>query len=386
MTMKLFYADCHMQEFTAQVLSCEENGGKYRVILDATAFYPEGGGQPADHGTLGDVNVLHVKEEGEEIVHFCDAPLPVGETVAGKIDWQRRFDLMQQHSGEHIISGILHALCGAENVGFHLGNDVITIDTDRDISPEILHKAETLANEAIWKNLPVNITVPSPEDLEKAVYRSKKALAWPVRLVEFPGCDTCACCGVHVAYTGEIGLIKILSSVRFKQGSRIQLVCGKRALTAMQAIFEQNRRVSQAFSAKIMETGAAAEKMNALLADEKYRTAGYRRQLFARIAESYRDMGDCAMIYEALSPAEVRELAEAMANVCGGIACVVSPGSGNAPFCLISHSGDVTEAGKQLLAHCGGHGGGKNGMMQGSLEKADDSVPAFFVEKMNFAL
>ena len=139
MTMKLFYADCHMREFTAQVLSCEENGGKYRVILDATAFYPEGGGQPADHGTLGDVNVLHVKEEGEEIVHFCDAPLPVGKTVAGKIDWQRRFDLMQQHSGEHIISGILHTLCGAENVGFHLGNDVITIDTDREIAPETLY-------------------------------------------------------------------------------------------------------------------------------------------------------------------------------------------------------------------------------------------------------
>ena len=208
---KLYYADCHLKEFTATVTGCQQTEKGWLVTLDATAFYPEGGGQPCDLGTLGDVNVLDVRESGPQILHLCDRPLEVGSTVAGKIDWERRFDLMQQHSGEHIVSGIIHKLFGSHNVGFHMGADTVTIDFDTPIPAEMLPEIELQANRAVYENLPISCTYPTEEALPAIPYRSKRQLPWPVRIVEVPGYDICACCGVHVAATGEIGIIKLLS-------------------------------------------------------------------------------------------------------------------------------------------------------------------------------
>ena len=381
---KLYYDDSHLTSFSSGVVSCEEAPGGYDIVLEQTAFYPEGGGQASDTGTLGTVRVLHVREEGETVVHLCDGPLTPGQTVTGIIDWQHRFDLMQQHSGEHIVSGIIHRMFSLHNVGFHMGSGETTIDFDGEIPPEAIPEIEYQANQAIWENLPVLCTVPAPEELEKAVYRTKRQLPYPVRLVEVPGYDRCACCGVHVKYTGEIGLIKILSAVRFRKGTRMQMVCGKRACLLLQRVCEENRQVSPACSAKLLETGRAAEKMNAQLAAERLRSTGILRQLFDRIAEDYRSKGNCLCLREGLSPAEVRELADRMADTCGGIAAVVSPRPEGSPVCLISRTEDVRPLGKALCQALSAHGGGKQESFQGSINASVSDINKFFVEKMNF--
>ena len=188
-TRKLFYEDSHLARFTAQVLSCEQTEKGYEVILDATAFYPEGGGQEGDIGTLDSVRVLDTHERQGQVVHYCDGPLAPGQQVEGRIDYARRFARMQQHTGEHIVSGILFRRYGCHNVGFHMGNETITIDLDHVVPPEDLPDIEQEANHAVWQNLAVSCTYPSPEELETIAYRSKKALPWPVRIVQVPGFD-----------------------------------------------------------------------------------------------------------------------------------------------------------------------------------------------------
>lgn len=273
-TRRLYYEDCHLQTFTARVTLCEETTGGYAVMLDTTAFYPEGGGQAADTGILDNARVLDVQERDGQIWHLCDAALQVGVEVTGTVDYEARFLRMQQHTGEHILSGILNRRYGCHNVGFHMGKESVEIDFDMPIPTEDLADIEREANEAVWRNLPVKCWYPGPEELPTVSYRTKKALPWPVRIVEIPGYDSCACCGVHVAMTGEVGLIKIVSCIKFHQGVRMEIVCGSAAYRYLAAVWEQNRQVSQAFSAKMLETGGAAVKMNEALAAEKYRAAG----------------------------------------------------------------------------------------------------------------
>ena len=198
-TQKLYYEDCEIREFTAQVRACREEKGKYLIVLDATAFYPEGGGQAWDVGTLNDARVLEVQEIDGQILHYCDRPLEIGAQVRGVIDWQRRFDLMQQHTGEHIVSGIINRRFGYHNTGFHVGTQLLEVDFDGELSWEVLQEIEEEANRVIWENLPVNCFVPGPEELPHIFYRTKRALPWPVRIVEIPGVDSCACCGIHTA-------------------------------------------------------------------------------------------------------------------------------------------------------------------------------------------
>ena len=229
-TEKLYYVDPFIEEFPATVLSCEAGKNGYQVVLDCTAFYPEGGGQPADHGTLGSVNVTDVHEKGGVIFHTCDGPVEIGQMVSGRIDWARRLDHMQQHSGEHIISGILCADYHCDNVGFHLGADTVTIDYNTDITWEQALDAERKANEVIWADQEVEIDYPSPTELAALDYRSKKELTGKVRIVTFPEADCCACCGTHVARAGQVGLIKVLSCQKFREGVRLEILCGKRAL------------------------------------------------------------------------------------------------------------------------------------------------------------
>ena len=257
-TRTLYYEDCHLSHFTATVTSCEPSKGGYLVTLDATAFYPEGGGQPCDTGTLGHARVTDVQEENGNIYHLCDAPLTVGQPVEGQIDFARRFDFMQQHTGEHIVSGLIHKYFGWHNTGFHIGGEFMTVDFDGPVSPEDLARIEREANQAVWENIPLRCWTPEKEELPRIFYRTKRELPWPVRIVQVPGYDSCACCGIHVAATGEVGLIKIFSCVKFHEGIRLEMACGRMALEYMTAAFEQNRQVSQAFSARILETGEAA--------------------------------------------------------------------------------------------------------------------------------
>lgn len=386
-TRKLYYEDCLLREFTAEVVSCEQIEKGFRIVLDATAFYPEGGGQACDLGILGDARVLDVREQGETVVHLCDKPLAVGTQVAGILDWNRRLDLMQQHSGEHIVSGIIHKMYGCHNVGFHMGAEVITIDFDYPIPAEVLPEIEKQANEAIYRNLPIGCSYPSEDVLPTIPYRTKKQLPWPVRIVEVPGYDICACCGVHAAYTGQIGLIKLLSCVKFHEGVRIEMVCGARALQYLSRVYEQNKLVSQAFSAKILETGAAAQRMNDALAAEKFRATALERQVLERIAGDYKEKGNVLHFADGLAPGAVRELADCIAKSCGGTAAVFSGTDQDGySVCLVNHAQPVADLGKQMNAELNGRGGGKPGFFQGSAKATKPQITGFFGKLNQFYL
>lgn len=378
-TEKIFYEDPMCREFTARVLGCEKTEKGFAVTLDATAFYPEGGGQAGDIGMLGGVTVLDTREAGEQILHLCDAPLEVGAEVVGKLNWAHRFDLMQQHTGEHILSGLIHQRFGWHNVGFHIGKDVMEVDFDGPISPEALAQLEEDANAAVWENIPVRCWIPSEEELAQVAYRSKRALPWPVRIVQVPGFDSCACCGVHVARTGSIGLIKILSCTKFHQGVRLEMVCGGRAYRYMTGVFEQNRLVSQAFSAKILETGGAAQKIKEQLAAEKFRAAGLEKRIFESIAQSYVNYKNVVHFEDGLTPGAVRELGEKIAGACDGFAAVFSGTDEEGySYCLAAREGDLRELNKALTTELCGRGGGKPQFQQGSVKASRTEIEQFF--------
>ena len=376
---KLFYENSHLQEFSARVTGCQQTEKGWLVTLDATAFYPEGGGQACDIGTLGGVNVLDVREKENEILHLCDGALEVGSEVFGKIDWQHRFDLMQQHTGEHIVSGLLHEKFGYHNTGFHVGKNVMEVDFDGPISPEDLAQIERRANEAIWANLPVKCWYPSEAELSSVPYRRKRDLLWPVRIVEIPGSDSCACCGVHVEHTGEIGLVKLISAIPCRGGTRMEMACGRRALAILNHAFDQNRQVSQAFSAQITETGAAARRMNEVLAEQKYRIAGLEKQIFQGLAQGYTGKGDVVHFEEGLDSTAVRELADAIAETCAGMAAVFSGSDGEGyAFCLMTRQGDLRQLCKDMDKALNGRGGGKPNFQQGRVQAARAEIEAFF--------
>ena len=379
MTRKLYYEDCHLAAFSTTVTGCARTEKGWEVTLDTTAFYPEGGGQACDLGTLNGVRVLDVRERGEEIIHLCDGPLEVGAAAEGVLDYDRRFDLMQQHTGEHIVSGIIHSRYGYHNVGFHMGANFTEIDFDGVVPQEDLAEIEKLANQAIWKNLQVACWYPSQEELPNVFYRTKKALPWPVRIVQVPGYDSCACCGVHVARTGEVGLVKLFSMVGLRGGSRIEMACGGRALALLNQVYAQNTLVSQAFSAKIFETGAAAKRMNEALAAEKFRSVSLQRKLFSITADCYENSGDVLHLEDGLEPALVRELADAIAQKCGGRAAVFSGSDETGySYCLAIREGDLRAFGKEMNAMLNGRGGGKPNFLQGSVKASRAEIQKFF--------
>ena len=377
-TTKLYYEDSHLKAFTATVTGCNQVKQGWEVTLDATAFYPEGGGQASDTGMLGGVKVLSVREENEEVYHLCDAPLEVGSAVTGEIDWNRRFDLMQQHAGEHIVSGIIHKRYGWHNVGFHIGADVVTIDFDGPVPADALQEIEAAANDAIWQDLTIKCWYPSPEELPTVPYRRKKDLPWPVRIVEFPGYDTCACCGTHPKTTGSIGLIKLFTFVKFHEGVRIEMACGKRALSMLNAAYEQNKQVSQAFSAKIGETGAAAHRMNEALAAEKIRASALEKQIFFHIAQTYAGKPLAVHFAKDLSPNSCRELCDAIAEV----AKVAVTLSGNDEtgycICVFSRTEDAKSLGDAVAKALNGRGGGKKEAFQGRISATQGEIENFF--------
>ena len=377
-TRKLYYEDAHLKTFSAKVMGCEPAENGYYVNLDATAFYPEGGGEACDLGVLGGVNVLDVQEKDGIIRHLCDGPLTVGDTVTGEIDWARRFDLMQQHTGEHIVSGLLHQKFGYMNTGFHVGKEVMEVDFDGPISPADLSEIEQKANEAIWANIPLECWIPGENELENVVYRTKRALPWPVRIVRVPGYDSCACCGVHVKTTGEIGLIKIISCTALRGGVRLEMVCGRRAYEYVVKIFEENRQVSQAFSAPMDATAVAARRANEALAEGKARATALQNQVLDFVAKSYVNFGDVLHFESGLDNGALRGLAERISGVCGGRAAVFSGEDGRFSYCLAQPGGDLRELNKALCAALNGRGGGKPEYQQGTLCATEPEIRKFF--------
>ncbi len=382
-TRKLYYEDCHLAQFTACVLDCREEKGNYLVLLDQTAFYPEGGGQPADTGRLGTVGVTDVQERDGQILHICDGPLEKGALVEARIDYEPRFDRMQQHTGEHILTGILYRRYGCHNVGFHMGKEVMEVDFDCQIPWEDIAGIEEEVNQAIWANLPLKCWIPQPEELAQITYRSKRELAWPVRIVQVPGHDCCACCGVHVAMTGEVGIVKILSCVKLRQGVRMEVVCGSRAYRYLCAVWEQNRQVSQAFSAKMLETAAAAVKINETLAQEKYRAAGLQNLVFEQIAESYVNQDKVLhFIFDPVESGDVRLLADKIGEKVKSYGAVFAKRSdGTWNYCIVSRSMDLRDLGKRMTSALDGRGGGKPEFQQGSVRAEQEQIQKFFQQE-----
>ena len=378
MTEKLYYTDSFMTEFTAAVLSCEQGKEGWQVVLDRTAFYPEGGGQPADHGTLGGARVTDVREKEGLILHTCDKALAVGETVTGVIDWARRFDHMQQHSGEHVVSGIICARYGCDNVGFHLGKDMVTIDFNHDIDPADLPAIEAQANAFLWSDTPIHIRFLEGEALKQAEYRSKKYIPGLVRLVAFPGADCCACCGTHVNTAGQVGLVKLLSCQKFREGVRIELLCGKRAFDYLSSTWEQNLVVSRALSAKPMQTAAAVERLQGELESVKLRCADLETADCARKAREYAGKGDVLLLEGPMSADSVRRLCDAVLDTCGGRCAVFAGEADNYKYAIGTRDGDVRPLVKELNAALNGRGGGKPNFAQGSVVGDQSAIKAFF--------
>lgn len=389
MTEKLYYGNQYQTEGTATVLACRPVEAKqnaaacWEVVLDRTVFYPTGGGQPCDLGTLNGVAVTDVSERGEEIVHRVTAPLSVGSEAVMAVDWDRRFDLMQQHSGEHLISGVIHSRFGYENVGFHMGAEEITIDYSGELTRQQMQEVEDAVNRLIWRDLPCTVSVPDAETLRTIPYRSKKELTGAVRIVRFEDADICACCGLHVRRTGEIGLVKLLSVERFHSGCRMELLCGGRAVRRFQTVFDQNRQVSGLLSAKPDRTAEAVRTLRANLDAAKLRAGALEARLFALQAECYAGAPFVLLFEDALTPDSLRRLTDALVKRADGLCAVFTGADGAYQYALASKTSDLRELVRRLNAACHGRGGGKAGFVQGSVAASRSELEAFFASEGN---
>ena len=375
----LYRENAYIKEFTATVTSCIPAGEGFVVTLDATAFYPEGGGQPADTGMLGPVRVLDVHERSGDIFHTTNLPLTVGETVLGKLDWQRRFSLMQHHTAEHIVSGLVHKLYKLDNVGFHMGSAMVTVDFNGELNAEQLDAVELLANRVVFSNIAVEEFYPDAETLTSLDYRSKKALSGEVRIITIPEADCCACCGTHVSGTGEIGLIKLLSPQRYKGGVRVGLLCGERALLDYRQKDASVSMVSALLSAKPIEIAEAVQRVLWECDVQKSALAAAKDKLFA-LRISAIDSGDAplCLFEDDLAPYELRRFCLMMMDCRPGPCLLLSGDDKNGyRYALGIPGGDARALSKQLHHVLGGKGGGNAQLVQGAFAAERKQIEAF---------
>ncbi len=374
--MRLYYEDSHRSEFTARVLECREEKNGYAVVLDRTAFFPEGGGQAGDTGWLDGKEVLDTREQGGAILHYMKEPLEVGAEVTGKLDYPQRFSRMQQHTGEHMVSGIIHSLLGFDNVGFHLGADVTTLDLGGELSDEQVREVESRANQAVFANLPVRTLYPSGEELQKMDYRSKIEIEGQVRLVQIEGVDLCACCAPHVSFTGEVGLIKILSCERHRGGCRMTMVCGTRALEDYRQKQRNVEAVSVALSASQDQIGEAVHHLQGQQAELKEHLnrmqARYLQQKLEAVAPGSRNV---CIFEEEMDTIALRNFVNAAVERCEGVCGAFLGNDGDGyRYILGSRTIDLRPFCKELNGRFQGRGGGKPEMVQGSLQGTADEI------------
>ncbi|MFR5968811.1 MAG: alanyl-tRNA editing protein [Oscillospiraceae bacterium] len=379
MTEKLYYSDGHLSRFTARVTSCEKEDGTWAVKLDRSAFFPGGGGQEADEGVLSDMKLLGLREEGEDIVHLTPAPLEPGALVEGRIDWPLRFSRMQGHSGEHILSGTVHRLFGYDNVGFHMGEEAITIDFSGELSREDLSRAELEANRAIWRDVPVRTLLPTPGELAAMDYRSKKELTGQVRIVEIEGVDLCACCAPHVSHSGEVGLLKIIDSMRHRGGTRLTLLCGEAALLDYEALHENNAAVSAALSAKRLETGGAIARVMAEQEERRAEFTKLKRELLQLKAAALRPTEGSICIFESdIDMITLRELVNAGSELAGKVCAGFAGTDGDYKYIIGSRTVPLRARAKEINAAIDGRGGGSDAMIQGTSRARREDIERYF--------
>ena len=382
MTEKLYYLDAYTKEFEATVLESYTDADKNVVILDCTAFFPEEGGQSADTGYIGDSRVLDVKEKGGVIRHYTDTILTAGEKVKCKIDFADRFEKMQCHTAEHIISGAIKRLHGLDNVGFHLGAYEVTMDVNGYLTREELDEIELIANRAVFDNVPVKTSFPSAEELASMNYRSKLDLTENVRIVEVEGYDLCACCAPHVAYTGEIGLIKILDFEKHRGGLRINIAAGYRALRDYREKYRNVLKISALLSEPQATVSTAAESFLSSYEElkAKLKASGLNN---ARLeAKMIPDTdGSLVCYYPDMNMDELRELVNCAKSKVSGILVALCGKDGDYKYIMTSERVDLAPIYKNINADLSGRGGGRDNMIQGSFSADLDTVTRYFSEE-----
>ncbi|MGI6337648.1 MAG: alanyl-tRNA editing protein [Eubacteriales bacterium] len=374
----LYYDNPRLSEFQAQVLSCLPDGEQYRVTLDRTAFYPGGGGEPRDRGSFGGVEVTDIDERTGDLL--LPAPLTVGETYSGAVDLPYRLAFMRAHTGEHLMSGILHRITGGDNVGFHMNEQCVTFDWSLPLDAETLTRAEDEANDAVMANLPVDARwyEHPPEEI---AFRAKKTFQGRTRLVTVPGVDVCACCGLHVAYTGEVGSVRILDVMRYKGGTRVTIAAGYQALLDARRVGEANRAVGRLVSAKPYET---ADGVARLLADRDALKAE-RTQLRKTLVDLKATLLDATpgallLFEDGMTPDELRHFTLTLTERRENTVAVFSDGR----FCIGRASGDVRALTKALTAAFHGRGGGSAVLTQGTVDAAPDALARFLHKHPDF--
>ncbi|MDD4849190.1 MAG: alanyl-tRNA editing protein [Gemmiger sp.] len=372
-TRKRFEREPYLSQFTATVVDCRPApGGGWLAALDETAFFPEGGGQPCDTGTLGGAAVTAVEiDPGGTIWHRVEAALAPGSRVAGRLDWPARFDHMQQHTGEHILSGLLHQLYGCENVGFHIGEPTVRMDLSISLTPAQLARAEDAANEIIQQNLPVHCFYPSPAALAHTEYRSKKAVDGPLRLVEIPHADCCACCGTHLATTGEVRLVKIITAARYKGGMRLAVACGARAVRSFCAEHSDVLAAGALLSAPPGGLAGAAGRLLENGTALHGQCAALEAALCDALAAAALPGQPRFLVVNGLESGGLRRACLAVCHKSGAACGVFAPGGQGWYYALApAGGGDIRPFCQALNGAFGGRGGGKPGFCQGSLPPA----------------
>lgn len=368
-------------EFDATVLDCIPEGESYFIELDRTAFFPEGGGQSADCGTLGGFPVEDVQIKDGRILHVMGEPLSIGSTVRGEIDRETRFVRMQNHSGEHIVSGIIHTLYGIENVGFHMSRGEMTVDTSAPLTDEMIAEVEKRANRAVWDNREINCYYPSPDILAELEYRSKTELSGDVRIVEIEGIDSCACCAPHVRFTGEIGSIHIKSHIKYKKGTRLTLVCGEWATRDYVSLTETAAKLSRALSAPAEEIYDAFMKKEALLSEKLGEIRELKEKLLSMRLASLSHTDESICVFEdGCDAGLLRKLVNEGVHLTEKLFAAFSKkedGSGYT-YVIGTKEGDLSPLAKDISASLGGRGGGKGPMITGFVESNDEKIREFF--------
>lgn len=388
-TIKLYYEDNEQKEFSAKVLSCEKIEEAYQIVLDQTVFFPEGGGQTADTGVMwldgegkDPIQVLDVQEEEGKIFHKTDRPVEVGSEICGKIFWPERFSKMQHHTGEHIVSGLINHHFGFQNVGFHLGSQVVTLDFDGVLTKEQLRQIEYEANEAVAKNIPIVVTYPTREELPGLTYRSKIEIEGQVRIVEIPGYDTCACCAPHVSTTGQIGMIKLVNMHNYKGGVRIYMLCGFAALADYNEKEESVRTIALSLCTQEQLVADRVEKLQ----EEIYRQKGQIMNLVNELLDykvaAVEENAPVGLIVDSnLEDNQPRELANKLMDKGVDLAAVFA-GNDEAGYRYVlgSRKRDVRGIAKEMNGALQGRGGGKPEMAQGFVQGQKTEIEAYFAD------
>ncbi len=378
-TEKLYYTDSYIKEFDAKVLFVSECDKGYDIVLDKTAFFPEEGGQYSDTGYIDSAKIFDVKEKDGIIHHYAKTSIDVNKSVHCKIDFEERFDKMQQHTAEHIISGIFHSLYGVENTGFHLGAEIVTLDTSRPVTKEELITVERLVNEAIQKNVTVSASFPTAEELAAIEYRSKLELTENVRIVNIYGYDLCACCAPHVKSTGEIGLLKIVSMVKHKGGSRITMLAGMRAYDYLLKISNEASAVSVMLSAPVDEISVEVGRLLASRDELSFKISAMGKDMAELISGEIENTDENLLLYYPMLDFDaLKVLMNSVKEKVKGILVGITGTEGSYRYIIMSDSDSFSDIVKKANAVLSGRGGGRPPMASGTFSASYEEIKRFF--------